>query len=128
VIYLDASVALAAVLDEDRRPSDAFWREPLVASALLRYEAWTALHARGLSRTHGPLVREVLQRVGPLEMTAEILERALEPFPVPLRTLDALHVATADFLRRDLPELRIATYDTRLARAAQAIGFEVITP
>src|SRR5262249_14378332 len=99
VICLDSSVALAHLLVEDRVPPAALWTEPLVSSRLLEYELWTRIHARGLGPSHGDMVRALLGRVALLELAAPVLARALEPFPVPVRTLDALHLASLEFLR-----------------------------
>jgi hypothetical protein len=52
------------------------------------------VHARGLSESHGEAARRLLERVAMLEMIAPVLARALEPFPIPVRTLDALHPAS----------------------------------
>jgi predicted nucleic acid-binding protein len=52
-----------------------------------------------------------------------VLARALLPFPQPVRTLDALHLATMDFLRSHGQSVELATYDRRLAAAAQSLGF-----
>ena len=54
-----------------------------------------------------------------------MLARALEPWSVPLRTLDALHLATIDFLRRNDGSIELASYDGRLIAAAQAIGIPI---
>ncbi len=123
MIYLDTSVALARLLAEDRCPPEEIWQETLVASRLLEYETWTRLHARRLARTHGEAARLLLGHVAMLEMTPPVLARALEPFPLPVRTLDALHLASADFLRRQGQSLRVATYDQRLRDAAEALDF-----
>jgi len=121
VIYLDTSVALAHVLAEDRAPPEHMWRETLVASRLLEYELWTRIHARKLGRSHGEPVRALLAAVALLELAPPILARALEPFPVPVRTLDALHLASAEFLRSRGQSVALASYDARLAEAARAL-------
>ena len=123
MIYLDTSVALAQLLAEDRSPPEELWTETLVASRLLEYETWNRLNARGLSGSHGEAARLLLSRVAMLELIPPVLARALEPFPLPVRTLDALHLASADFLRRQSQSVRIATYDGRLQAAAQALDF-----
>ncbi len=41
MIYLDTSAALAHLLGEDRSPPTTLWKEPLVSSWLIEYEAWT---------------------------------------------------------------------------------------
>jgi predicted nucleic acid-binding protein len=127
VIYLDTSVALAHLLAEDRKPPARMWEEPLVSSRLLEYELWTRLHARDLARSHGDAARLLLARLAFLELDPMVLARALDPFPAPVRTLDALHLASITFLRERGEEVRLATYDTRLGDAANAMGVELYT-
>jgi predicted nucleic acid-binding protein len=122
VVYLDASVLLAQIFGEDRCPPEELWSETLVASRLLEYETWNRLHARGIAEELGEPARQLLARVSMLELAPPVLTRALEPFPVPLRTLDALHLASLDFLRRQGQSVRLATYDQRLAAGAEALG------
>jgi predicted nucleic acid-binding protein len=123
LIYLDTSVALAQLLGEDRLPPESLWAESLVASRLLEYELWNRLHRIGAAHSHGEAARQLLARVAFLELAPEVLARALEPFPAPVRTLDALHLASADFLRAAGAHLELATYDERMRSAAQAMGF-----
>jgi predicted nucleic acid-binding protein len=122
MIYLDTSVVLAHLLAEDRRPPPAIWSEELVASRLMEYEFWNRLHARDLARSHGDMARQTLARVAWLELQPRVLVRALAPYPVPVRTLDALHLAAISFLREHGKEIALATYDARMARAATAMG------
>jgi predicted nucleic acid-binding protein len=121
MIYLDASVALAQLFAEDRQPSDDMWREPLTASRLLQYEVWARVHARHLEARHGDKVRELLDGVTYVELTPLVLARAVDPFPVPVRTLDALHLATMTFLRGNGLAIELACYDARLLAAARAL-------
>ena len=120
--YVDTSVALAELFAEDRRAPAAFWAEPLVSSRLLEYEVWTRVHALGALRSHGEAAREVLSRVSLVELAPTVLSRALEPFPLPVRTLDALHLSTALFLRERSQHVSVAAFDDRLRRAAAAVG------
>lgn len=122
MIYLDTSVALAQLLAEDRSPPPSLWRELLVSSRLLEYEVWTRIHARGLAATHSEPARLLIARVALLELAAPVLARALEPFPLPVRTLDALHLASIEFLRSQGQKLRLASYDERLITAARRMG------
>jgi predicted nucleic acid-binding protein len=122
VIYLDTSVALAHLLAEDRRPPDALWKESLVTSRLLEYELWTRLNARGLGPSHGEAARRLMERLAILELLPNVLTRALEPFPAPVRTLDALHLASMEFLRTRGQALELASYDDRLLAAARSLG------
>jgi uncharacterized protein len=57
-----------------------------------------------------------------IELSAPVLVRALDPFPVPVRTLDALHLASLDFLRTQGQRPRLASYDERLLAAARALA------
>jgi len=123
MIYLDTSVALAELFAEDRRPPEALWREPLVSSRLLEYELWTRVHARGAATTHGESVRELLARVSLVELAPTVLARAVDPFPAPVRTLDALHLATLDFLVSRRQRCALATYDARLRACAERMGY-----
>jgi hypothetical protein len=125
VIYLDTSVALAHLLAEDRRPRDALWSEVLVSSRLIEYELWTRLQARGLAGSHGAAARALLGRLAILELTPNVLARVLEPFPLPVRTLVAMHLASADFLRGQKQRVEIASYDERMSAAALKMGFSI---
>ena len=123
MIYVDSSVVLAQLLAEDRYPAADFWEAgPLVSSRLLEYEVWTRINARGLGTSHGEEVRLLLARLAFLELVQPVLTRALEPFATPVRTLDALHLASIDFLRSLGQRPALATYDRRLADAAVALG------
>lgn len=126
MIYIDTSVALAQLLAEDRRPPATLWSDSLVSSRLLEYETWTRLHAMRVARSHGTLARDLLGRVALVELLPTVLSRALDPFPAPVRTLDALHLATIEFLRAARQPVVLATYDARLAAAAAKLGVTVL--
>jgi predicted nucleic acid-binding protein len=125
VIYLDSSVVLAHLLMEERGPTAAFWQQVSVSSRLLEYEVWNRIGVRGLGQSHREEVRASLAKIGMIELTRLSLRRALEPFPVAVRTLDALHLATMDFIRESGEPVQLASYDNRLIAAAEALG---ITP
>ncbi len=125
MIYLDTSVVVAHLLAEDRTPPPSLWAETLVSSRLLEYEAWVRIHARSLTRSHTEAVRQTLARIGFLELLPQVLERAREPFPVAVRTLDALHLASIEFLRGLGQQPRLASYDDRMLRAAERLGIPV---
>ena len=128
MIYIDTSVVLAELLAEDRRPHEAFWEETLVSSRLLEYEVWTRVHARKLTGSHAEAARALVGRIALLELVSAVLTRALEPFPKPVRTLDALHLASLEFLRDREPAIHLATYDRRQADAARAMGIALHDP
>lgn len=77
---------------------------------------------RHLSRSHGEQARTLIGRVALLGLVPPVLGRALEPFTVPVRTLDALHLASLDFLRGRGRRVELASYDDRLLSAAREVG------
>ena len=80
MIYLDTSVALAHLLGEILTPPASLWDDALVSSRLLEYEVWTRVHSKGLTRSHGDHLRQLIATVALLEMNPLVLARALEPF------------------------------------------------
>ena len=56
-------------------------------------------------------------------MDRPALARALEQWPLPLRTLDGLHLSTMAFLRQQGEAVQLASYDNRLIAAATTLGF-----
>lgn len=126
MIYVDTSVALAQLLAEDRRPPASLWNETLVASRLLEYELWTRLHARKLGESHGDAARGLLGRIAMLELSPPVLTRALEPFPLPVRTLDALHLASCEYLRSQGQTVALTSYDRRMTDVARAMDVAVL--
>ena len=121
MIYLDSSVALAHLLAEDRSPPESLWQQPLASSRLLEYEVWNRIHALRLGDSHGEAVRDLISRLALIELATPVLARALEPFPIPVRTLDALHLASIEFLRASRQEVELVTYDLKLMAAARAL-------
>jgi predicted nucleic acid-binding protein len=125
VIYLDSSVALAHLFAEDRAPTAALWREPLISSRLLQYEIWNRINAHKRGRALEEDAQALINRVSLLSLTSSVLQRALEPLPVPVRTLDALHLASIEFLRREHQSVELASYDKRLLAGARALGIAI---
>ena len=125
MIYLDTSVALAHLLAEDRAPPDRLWAEPLISSRLIEYEIWTRIHARKLTRSHSDEVRALLSRLALIELAPPVLARALEPFPKPVRTLDALHLASMDFVRKQGQNITLASYDGQMINAARSLRIAI---
>jgi hypothetical protein len=94
----------------------------LISSRLLEYEVWTRIHARRLASSHGEPARTLLGRVALVEMAPPILARALDPYPLPVRTFDALHLAAIEFLRAQGQAPRLASYDGRMVEVATRLG------
>ena len=114
--------ALAHLLAEDRFPPDLLWDQQLVSSRLLECEVWNRINAYQLQNSHGDAVRNLIGRIAMIEMVGPVLARALQPFPVPVRTLDAIHLAALEFIRAQKQSVQLASYDERLLAAARFLG------
>lgn len=103
------------------------WDGDIITSRLAEDEAFVRLRARGAPPGAFDTTRALLDRLDWLELSTEVLARALEPFPrgTAPRTLDALHLASADYLRRAGFAVQLATYDARMGAAALALGLEL---
>ena len=120
--YIDSSVALAYLFAESRFPPEGFWRQTLTSSRLLESEIWNRIHAHGSDEASIASARVLLSGVELLDMNRETLARALSRFPIALRTLDGLHLATLEFIRGRGEAVELASYDRRMLAAAAALG------
>ena len=125
MVYVDTSVVLAQLLAEDMAPPERLWNETLISSRLLEYETWNRIHALRLRDSHGEDVRKLLGRIAFLELISPVVSRALDPFPVPVRTLDTLHLASIDFLLKQSQQVQVATYDDRMIKAVRKLRFSI---
>ena len=128
MIYLDSSIVLATLLVEDRSPRTELWQDDLVSSRLLQYEVISRLHAYGMGAEVMASAGDLLDRSALVALSPAVLARAEQPFPVAIRTLDALHLATAVYLTRQRAQLSLATYDRRMADAARLLDLTVLAP
>jgi len=87
------------------------WAQELVSSRLLEYEIISRINARGLHGTHTEAALRLLGFVSILELAPPILERILNPFPFPVQTLDAIHLASMVFLTSGRQQVQLASYD-----------------
>jgi uncharacterized protein len=126
-IYLDSSALVKLAVDE---PESAALRRhlrrrrTLVSSALARTEVLRALLPAGPDAVAAG--RQVLALCELVRINDTTLNRAAALLPHELRTLDAIHVATALRLEDELGAL--VTYDGRMADAARAVGVRVVAP
>ncbi len=97
-----------------------------MASRLLEYEIWTRLHARKVADSHGEAARNLVGRIALLELAAPILARAMDPFPHPIRTLDALHLASLQYLIEQQQEVWMASYDRGMLTVAQSMQLPIL--
>ena len=130
--YVDASVVLRVLFGEAGRleswPQLVPTSSELVKAECLRVVDRTR-HRQLLQEPEAAAVRanvlEAINRFHLVPISAGILERAGDPFPTSLGTLDAIHLATALHLRTEFPDMVFATHDEELAMAARSMGFEV---
>jgi predicted nucleic acid-binding protein len=99
-------------------------RRTLVSSALARTEVLRALLPGGADAVAAG--RQVLALCQLVRVNDATLNRAAALLPHELRTLDAIHVATALRLEGELGAL--VTYDERMADAARGLGIRVVAP
>ena len=111
--------------EEPALESDFVEREGLVSSALLALECRRTARRHTDPRAEG-IVNDLLTSVYLLDVTPGILDRAARVNPPRLRSLDAIHLATA--LSIDSHDLEVISYDDRLAEAAVANGLRVVRP
>ncbi len=128
VAYLDSSAFVKLVVAE---PESAALRRvltrwpDLASSTLLRTEVVRALRRSGHGHLVGP-ARRLIGAIRLVRLDEPLLDRGSELEPVDLRTLDAVHLATAMAIGSDLGIF--FTYDDRLGTAASAGGLIVATP
>jgi hypothetical protein len=75
-----------------------------------------------VKRSHGDVARGLINRIAMIEMVPAVLRRAFEPFPAPVRTLDAIHLAAIEFIRDHGASLLLASYNERLIDIARLLG------
>jgi predicted nucleic acid-binding protein len=129
-VYLDASAIVKLVVLEPESAALFAWlgaRPARVSSAIARVEVSRAVRRAFPSETAtARRAGELLDRLALVPIDRHILETAGQLGPSELRSLDAIHLATALSLGDDLSGL--VTYDARLAAAATRSGFEVWAP
>jgi predicted nucleic acid-binding protein len=133
--YLDSSVLLRIALGQPKSLVEWNDIEQFVASALLVVECFRVADRLRLTNhltdeetaQHHEMLRSAMKRIAIIDLTRPVLDRAAQSFPVPVKTLDALHLSTAILWREsEDPKLLFATHDSTLALAARAFGFRVM--
>jgi predicted nucleic acid-binding protein len=132
--YIDTSALLRIVLREPGALDDLRSHDSLVSSELIAVEGARTidrLRLQGSLTTAEAAARvraliDWLEAVDLVLVRPVVLSRASDPMPMPLGTLDAIHLATALIWRDRMGPLpTLATHDTALGLAARAFGFDV---
>lgn len=131
--YIETSALLAAILDRNPEAVGAIRADGLrIASALTFAEAGRVIVRGARAGVLSPrkqqaatrALRAFERRCHVVAITPEILSRVRLPFPVePVRTLDAIHLATAEALGEPPILVTIVTRDARVERVAKALGY-----
>jgi predicted nucleic acid-binding protein len=135
IAYLDSSVVLRVVLGQRDRLRE--WRQVSrgVASALVEVECLRTIDRLRLEESlpgeevavRREAIYRLLESAEIVEPTRPVLDRAAQPMPTTLGTLDAIHLATALLWREASGErLTLATHDRSLATAARACGLPTV--
>jgi uncharacterized protein len=125
--YLDSSAIVKLVVRESESVALRRYlrrRRPLVSSSLARTEVLRALLPGGDEAVAAG--RKVLTRLDLIRVSSGVLDDAAVLLPADLRSLDAIHLATARRLGHDLGT--IITYDVRMAEVAAHLGHRVAAP
>jgi len=135
VRYIETSAVVAAIVEGDVNADHAIRGEgQRIASLLTFVEARrTIARLAAMGRMTSRAQRSALGHLRTFEahvdlmsIGGEVLERLGKPFPVePVRTLDAIHLATAEMLDASPQLITIVTRDRRVAQNARAMGFVV---
>ncbi len=125
--YLDSSAIVKLVVAEPESGALRRYlrrRKPYVSSALARTEVARALLPLGQAALRRG--DAVLGRIDLVRVSDTVLRGAGALLPAEIRTLDAIHLATAQQLGEDFA--RLVTYDTRMQAAADDLGLDVVGP
>jgi uncharacterized protein len=130
VFYVDTSAAMKLLREEQETPALIRWQEKLspdnhqvVSSDILRTELMLAGTRWGVSATE---IRRVVNALTTLRVTSNICDSAGRLSGLGVRSLDALHLASALTLEQSLDA--VVTYDKRMVSAAQQLGLPTMSP
>lgn len=126
--YLDASALVKLILPEgETRALRAYLVDVslVISSRLASIEVRRAVGRIGKPGDDAH-ARAVLEGLQIIELDVAVADMAGSASPVSLRSLDAIHLASALMVRDELDAL--VTYDVRLADAARRVGLTVLSP
>ncbi len=135
IAYVDSSVLLRFILGQPESLTGLLEVDLRVTSLIVEVECLRAIES---ARSRGQLTVEEaadrrrvafaqLRRMRRLAVSLTVLRRAGESYPLPIKSLDAIHLASALLVRdREAPDLVFATHDQRLGQLAAVMDFPVI--
>lgn len=131
MIYLETSALVKLIRTEAESEDLGAWlnqriERPWITSVLTEVELPRAL--RVIAPEGLPAVPAVLARLGRFEIDEVIRSTAAAYQNPALRSLDAIHLATAQTVASVAPSTVLVTYDSRLSEAAHGLGITVVSP
>lgn len=135
IAYLDSSALLRVILGQPRKLAEWKAIELGIASVIIEVECLRALDRLRLANklsgqelvSRREMIYRALEDMTLVEVSTAILRRASDPLPLPLGTLNAIHLATAlVWIDDNGGALTMATHDEALGAAARASGLRVI--
>jgi len=135
IAYVDSSVLLRLVLRQPGALAEWSLVEEGVTSALTQVECLRTLdRLRIVERISDQALasrREaifgIIATLSVVDVAGAVLDRAAQPLPTALGTLDAIHLATAQlWCERSAAALTMATHDAALATAARSLGMPIV--
>jgi len=127
VVYLDSSALVKLVIEEPESQALRAWLTPtmlVASSALARTEVVRAVRPAGEEAVSQ--ARDLVRGLQLVALDEAVLDSAARIGADELRSLDAIHLATALALGDDLNEM--VTYDRRMIAAARSLGLPVMSP
>jgi predicted nucleic acid-binding protein len=134
MVYVDSSVVLRHLLGQPKALDWAGWQDAYsseilgleVRRVIDRLRLGSVMDDEGIAYAQQELMR-MERSIGQIFLTRTVLRRAALPMPTTVKTLDAIHLASAMlFQERRGEDLIFATHDLQQATGARALGFEVI--
>jgi predicted nucleic acid-binding protein len=131
--YIDSSVVLRVLRGQNNAWKGWGRWERAYSSTLIRIECRRFVDRMRLEHhwndddvaAAGIELRRLERVINKVRMSGALLERAAGPMPTIVKTLDAIHIATASLVRERLqPDLVFVTHDQQQAKAARALGFD----
>ncbi|MFT4258874.1 type II toxin-antitoxin system VapC family toxin [Microbacterium sp.] len=128
--YADTSALVKLIVPEQESVALRTWITDsgvaFATSDLARTELRRAILRSSVDAAAVSRARDLLRRITLLALTPELLDRAGDLTPAAMRSLDAIHLASALILGDELEA--VVTYDDRMAEAAVALGLPVVAP
>jgi predicted nucleic acid-binding protein len=135
IAYIDSSVLLRIILDEDDSLKEIKNITLGISSILLKIECLRTLDRLRLENCYTDeefsrirsLFFSSFKKLSIIPVTEPVIESACQAWGFPLKSLDSIHLASALLWRRsEKKQLLFCTHDRRLALAAQASDLEVL--